>query len=152
MLFFFKWNPSDSSKIVWHGRSKLYSSLRSIWTFLWSHFIHQVIFSSAIHYDINAIFPVRPQLSVQFLSKTASPVILNMYLYFFRSYRFLSFDLLAAIQYVCFMASSYLDRYWSYEVTRSTIGLWSKIKSIGRLGVYPSNKWYGEYQVEPWFV
>ena len=39
------------------------SSLLFILTFLWLHFIHQAIFSFAIHYLINVIFPVRPQLS-----------------------------------------------------------------------------------------
>ena len=39
------------------------SSLLFILIFLWLYFIHQAIFSFAIHYLINVIFSVRPQLS-----------------------------------------------------------------------------------------
>ena len=50
------------------------------------------------------------------------------------------------------MAPSHLDRYWSYNITLSTFELWSKIKSIGRRGLNPNNKWNGEYPVELCFV
>ena len=63
---FFKWNPSGSSKIASHGRNKFLcsqqSSFLSILTLLWLRFIRQAIFSFAVHYLINIIFPVRPQL------------------------------------------------------------------------------------------
>ena len=53
---------------------------------------------------------------------------------------FFYFDLLAGILYACLVASFHLDNYWSYDVKGSTFGLWSKIKSIGKRGLYTNKK------------
>ena len=138
---FFESKLSGSSKITSHGRSRfLCSTLLSILTFLWLHFIHQAIFSFAVHYLINVIFQLRPPhwntITYVKWSLTCTFVSFVLILCFF-------LNLLAVVPYAWFMASSHLDRYWSCDVTLSTFRLWSKIR---RRILYPNNKWYGNIQ------
>ena len=82
-------------------------------------------------------------------------LVLNMHFCLFCSYsllNFLSIYLQLYRPYVCLMVSSHLDKHWSFDVTLSTFGVCSKIKSVGRRGLYPNNEWYTEYPVELCFM
>ena len=89
-----------------------------------------------------------------FLLKLCHPCEVILNIIFFSSVLILCFSFFrfTCSYTVCLPhAFSYLGRYWSYDVIWSIFVIWS-IKSIGRRGLYPNNKWYGKYPMELCFV
>ena len=125
-FFFFKVNSFRFLKNCFNGRKMFVCS-----TLL---FFPSWLFSGSTSYTKH--FFLAPPHYVQFSLKIyhLSEVVLNLHLYLFSSYLSLFFS--SANLQLCRMITS----------------LWPKIKSVGRCGLYPNNKWYGEHLVKLWFV
>ena len=141
---FFKWNHSGSSHVRARFYVVLFSSFHLDFSMAALHTPSYLLLCSPLSYK--CYFPSKTTTSLclhtlcsHWNSITLVSSVLILYLSFFR----FTYSYMLVFTYACLMASSHLGRSWTYDVTSSSFALWSKIKSIGRRGLYPNNKWLG---------